>query len=116
MTTDDNDTGGGWMDFIEQAVFWAGVAKDVYDIGTAIHTDCTETESKRLGKGTMKAILSVAISRAASEVGSNIGEEIGHSFGEDGAAPGRKIGGLVGLHVGSHLAKEFVDKSYPSDV
>jgi hypothetical protein len=110
------DTGGEWIDYIKQVVFWAGVAKDVYDVSKAIHTDCTETENKRPGKGTIEAILSVALSRTVSEVGSNIGEEIGHSFGGVGAESGKIVGGLVGSHAGSLLAKEIVDRSYASDV
>jgi hypothetical protein len=121
LATNDKDTGGRWTDnlpsfeTLKQAVFWAGVAKDVYYVGKAIHTDCTETDNKRPGKGTIKAVSSVVLGRATSAVCSKICEGVGNCFGEFGAQSGRIVGGLVGTYVGSSLAKGIVDRNVPSD-
>jgi hypothetical protein len=120
MATNDKDIGGGWTDnlpsfeTIKRVVFWAGVAKDVYDVGKAIHTDCTE-RNKRPGKGTIKAVSSVVLGRATSAACSKICEEVGQCFGGVGAESGRIVGALVGSYVGSRLAKGIVDRNVPSD-
>jgi hypothetical protein len=93
---------------IGKAAVVVAVAVDVYRVGSAIYSDCTNTKKKRPGKRTAKAAASVAGgwaggctgAAAGSSTGAYVGGAFGALFGGVGAVPGAAIGSLIGAVVG----------------
>jgi len=93
---------------IGKAAFVVALAADAYQLGKAIHNDCTKTKKKLPGKRTAKVAASVAGgwaggcagAAAGSSTGAYIGGAIGAAFGGVGAVPGAALGSLIGAVVG----------------
>lgn len=92
---------------VGRAAVVAAVAVDVYRVGSAIYSDCTNTRNRRPGRRTAIAAASVAGgwaggcagAAAGSSTGAYVGGAIGALFGGVGAVPGAAIGSLIGAVV-----------------